>query len=44
MLLDTPFTAEEVDNALRRLKPGKAAGWDLLQPEHLKYGGEAIRI
>ena len=44
MLLDTPFTAEEVDNALRRLKPGKAAGHDLLQPEHLKYGGEVIRI
>ena len=44
MLLDTPFTAEEVDNALRRLKPGKAAGHNLLQPEHLKYGSEAIRI
>jgi len=44
MFLDTPFTAEEVDNALRRLKPGKAAGHNLLQPEHLKYGGEIIRI
>ena len=44
MVLDTPFTTEEVDNALRRLKSGKAAGHDMLQPEHLKYGGEAIRI
>ena len=44
MVLDIPFTAEEVDNALRRLKSGKAAGHDMLQPEHLKYGGKAIRI
>jgi len=44
MLLDTPFTTEEVDNALTRLKPSKAAGHDLLQPGHLKYGGEVIRI
>ncbi len=44
ILLDVPFTSEEVDDALKRLKSGKAAGHDMLQPEHLKYGGVALRI
>ena len=26
------------------LKPGKSAGHDLLQPEHLKHGGEVLNI
>ena len=37
-LLDVPFCADEVDAVLKKLKSGKAAGHDLLQAEHLKYG------
>ena len=35
-LLDVPFVPEEVDAVLRKLKPGKAAGHDEVQAEHLK--------
>ena len=43
-LLDVPFCSEEIEGALRKLKAGKSAGHDLLQPEHLKYGGEVLKI
>ena len=43
-VLDTPFTAEEIDNVLHNLKLGKAAVYDQVQPEHLKYGGAALSI
>ena len=36
MLLDTPFCAEEVAAAVKKLKAGKAAGLDGLLAEHLK--------
>ena len=36
MLLDTPFCAEEVAVAVKKLKAGKAAGPDGLLAEHLK--------
>ena len=42
-LLDVPFCADKVDAVLRKLESGKAAGHDLLQAEHLKYGGPALR-
>ena len=41
-LLDVPFCAAEVDAILRKLKPGKSAGHDMLQAEHLKYGGPIL--
>ena len=41
-LLDVPFCADEVDAVLKKLKSGKAAGHDLLQAEHLKYGGPTL--
>ena len=44
IVLDVPFCSEEIDGALRRLKLGKSAGHGLLQPEHLKHGGEALKI
>ena len=37
-LLDVPFCADKVDAVLRKLESGIAAGHDLLQAEHLKYG------
>ena len=42
-LLGVPFCADEVDAVLGKPKSGKAAGHDLLQAEHLKYGGPALR-
>ena len=44
MLLDTPFCAEEVPAAVRKLKSGKAAGPDGLLAEHLKWGGESVLL
>ena len=43
-VLDTPFTSEEIDRVLHNLKPGKSAGHDQVQPEHLKYGGAALSL
>ena len=37
MILDVSFCAEEV-------KPGKSAGHDMIDPEHIKYGGEILKI
>ena len=42
-LLDVPFCSDEVESALKRLKCGKSPGHDLLQPEHLKYGGVLLQ-
>ena len=39
LILDTPFTTEEVENALRKLKTKRSGGADGLLAEHLKYGG-----
>ena len=43
-MLDVPFCSEEIDGVLRKLKSSKSAGHDLLQPEHLKHGSEALKI
>ena len=44
MLLDVPFSAEEVSAAVLKLQCGKAAGPDGLMAEHLKAGGEMVVI
>ena len=44
MLLDVPFSAEEVSAAVSKLKCGKAAGPDGLMAEHLKARGEMVVI
>ena len=41
-LLDTPFTLEEVENAVHKLKPGKASGRNGLIGEHLIHGDQTI--
>ena len=38
-LLDSPITVEEVKQACSELTCGTAAGYDGIQPEHLKYAG-----
>ena len=42
MLLDVPFTVDEVMRAIMRLKGRKAPGPDGLMAEHLKAGGQAV--
>ena len=37
-----PFTIEEVTEAVMSFKLNKAAGPDAIDPEHLRYGGEAL--
>ena len=44
LLVDVPFTADEVSRAVARLKKRKALGPDSLMDEHLKGGGEAVVI
>ncbi len=40
--LDTPFTADEVECAVNRMKRKKSAGPDDLTAEHLRHGGRSI--
>ena len=40
--VDTPFTLEEVENAVHKLKPGRASGCDGLIGEHLIHGGQTV--
>ena len=41
-VLDYPFTFEEVEGAIHRLKARKAGGADKIQPEHIKFGGQKL--
>ena len=41
-LLDMPFTTEELEQVIRKLKMRKACGPDGLLGEHLKFGGQAL--
>ena len=43
-ILDVPFTVEEVENAIKRLKRKKAPGADNLLAEHLIEGGQCVVI
>ena len=42
-LVDVPFCIEGIEATLSKLKSGKSAGHDMLQAEHLRYGGPALR-
>ena len=41
-VLDVPFTFDEVSNVVRKLKRGKAGGYDGILAEHLIWGGDVI--
>ena len=43
-VLDTPFSVEEIECAVRKLKCGKGSGADELKSEHLNYGGRPILL
>ncbi len=42
-LLAAPIRLEEVQDACKKLKCGKAAGYDGIQPEHLKHAGPMMQ-
>ena len=44
MVPDVPFTVEEVEGAVRCLQAEKAGSCDLLQPEHIKFGGHQLTV
>ena len=43
-ILDTQIDVAEIEGGLRTLKLGKSGGIDGLDPEHLYYGGEALKL
>ena len=43
-LLDTEICVEEIEAAMKAIKLGKSGGPDGLSPEHLVYGGKALKI
>ena len=43
-IVDQDFTVEEIEASLRKLKCGRAGGFDDLQPEHLKYSGPLLTL
>ena len=43
-ILDVPFTVEEVEKAIIRLKRRKAPGPDNLMAEHLIEGGQSVVV
>ncbi len=43
-ILDTEFTVEEIEGALKTLKVGKSGGIYLLDPEHIYHDGELLKL
>ena len=43
-ILDTVIDIEEIEGALKILKLGRSGGIDSLDPEHLYYGGEVLKL
>ncbi len=44
LVFDTEISLDEVELACMRLKPGKAAGHDNLDPEHIRYAGDITKV
>ena len=43
-ILDTMISIEEVEGALKIMKQGRSGGGDGLDPEHIYYGGEVLKV
>ena len=43
-VLDDPFSGEEIEHAVRRLKSDKASGIDGLVPENIKHAGPSLIV
>ena len=43
-ILDTMISIEEVEGALKTMKRGRSGGGDGLDPEHIYYGGEVLKV
>ena len=43
-MLDIPVQVEEIEGAIKSLPSGKAASFDGVTSEHLKFGGESLNI
>ena len=43
-ILDSEIDLEEIECALKALKLGKSGGIDSLDPEHICFGGETLRL
>lgn len=44
LVLEAPFSMEELDAAIKRLKPKKAADLSGITSEHIKYGGYTLKV
>ena len=43
-VIDTEFCIEEIEGALKSLKPNRSGGPDGLKAEHFKYGDEHLKL
>lgn len=43
-ILDTPIDVSEIEGALKTLKLGRSGGADGLDPEHVFFGGEVLKL
>ena len=42
--LDVPFSMDELESAIRKLKPNREADLSSITSEHLKYGGHTLKV
>ena len=43
-ILDYEILVEEIEGALKTIKLGKSGGVDCLDPEHIYFGGDALKL
>ena len=43
-VLDSEISVDEIEGALKSLKLGKSGGGDMLNAEHILYGGNVLKF